>query len=59
MKIPRGGAQLFNADWRVDGQTDMTKMIVAFRNSANSPKTIVLFLQSYMLVTIFFLIPYL
>jgi len=52
------GAQLFNADRRVDGQTDMTKIIVAFRNSANSPKTIVLFLQTYMLVKIFFLIPY-
>jgi hypothetical protein len=31
------GAELLNAD-RTDGQTDMTKLIVAFRNSANAPK---------------------
>ena len=28
------GAQLFHAD----GQADMTKLIIAFRNSANAPK---------------------
>ena len=28
------GAELFHAD----GQTDMTKLIVAFRNFANAPK---------------------
>ena len=29
-------AELFHADRRTDGQTDMTKPIVAFRNSVNS-----------------------
>jgi hypothetical protein len=26
-------------EWRTDGQTDMTKLIVAFRNFANAPKS--------------------
>ena len=34
MKIRPVGAELFH----VGGQTDMTKLIVAFRNSANTPK---------------------
>jgi hypothetical protein len=34
MKIRPTGAELF----RVDGQTDMTKLIVAFRNFENAPK---------------------
>ena len=34
MKIRPVGAELF----RADGQTDMTKLIVAFRNFANVPK---------------------
>jgi hypothetical protein len=34
MKILRVGAELF----RADGQTDMTKLINAFRNSGNAPK---------------------
>jgi len=34
MKIRPVGADLFHAD----GRTDMTKLIVAFRNSVNSPK---------------------
>jgi len=34
MKIREIGAELFHAD----GQTDMTKLIVAFRNSVNAPK---------------------
>jgi hypothetical protein len=33
MKIRPVGAELFHAD----GQTDMTKLIVAFRNFANAP----------------------
>ena len=32
------GAELFHAERRADGQTDMTKLIVAFRNFANAPK---------------------
>jgi hypothetical protein len=34
MKIHPVGAALFHAD----GRTDMTKLIVAFRNSANATK---------------------
>ena len=34
MKICPVGADLLH----VDGQTDMTKLIVAFRNFANAPK---------------------
>jgi hypothetical protein len=34
MEIRRAGAELFHAD----GQTDMAKPIVAFRNFANAPK---------------------
>jgi len=34
MKIRPVGAELF----RADGRTDMTKLIVAFRNFANAPK---------------------
>jgi len=35
MKIRSVGAELFHAD----GRTDMPKLIVAFRNFANVPKT--------------------
>ena len=39
MKIRPVGAELFHADgWTDGGQTDMTKLIVAFRNLANAPK---------------------
>ena len=34
MKIRLMGAELFHAD----GQTDMTKLIVAFRNFAKAPR---------------------
>jgi len=34
MKIRRVGAELFNAD----GRTDVTKLIIAFRNFAMAPK---------------------
>ena len=36
IKIRPVGAELFLAD----GQTDMTKLIVAFHNFANAPKTV-------------------
>jgi len=38
MKIRLPKAELINVDRRADGQTDMTKPIVAFRNFANAPK---------------------
>jgi len=37
-KIRPVGVQLFYADGRTDGQTDVTKIIVTFRNFANAPK---------------------
>ena len=41
IKIRPEGAELFHAEGhgRTDGQTDMTKLIVAFRNFASAPKT--------------------
>jgi hypothetical protein len=38
MKIPAVGAELFRADGRTDGQTDVTMLVVAFCNLANAPK---------------------
>jgi len=38
MTIRPMGAELFHADRRTDGRTDMTKLIVAFCNFANAPK---------------------
>ena len=35
MKIRPVGAELFHAGGRTDGQTDMTKIVVAFRSFAN------------------------
>jgi len=49
MKIRLFGAELFHADMRMegrtDGQTDMPKLIVAFRSFANAPPK----LQQYLL----------
>jgi hypothetical protein len=38
MKIGPLGAELFHAAGRADEQTDMTKLIVAFRNFAKAPQ---------------------
>ena len=38
MKIHSVGAELFHVDGRADRRTDMTKLVVAFRNFANTPK---------------------
>jgi hypothetical protein len=38
MNIRPVGAELFHADRHTNGQTDMTKPTVAFRNFANAPK---------------------
>jgi hypothetical protein len=40
MKIRPVGTDLFHADRRTDGQTDMTKLIVAFCSFASAPKTL-------------------
>jgi len=40
MKIRPVGAVLFHAGRRTNVQTDMTKLIVTFRNFANAPKII-------------------
>jgi len=40
MKNRPVGAQLFQAGGRTDGQTDMTKLIVAFHNFAGAPKNV-------------------
>ena len=37
MKIRPVGPEFFHAKERTVGQTDMTKLIVAFRNFANAP----------------------
>jgi len=38
MKIHSVGVQLFHADRRTEGRTDMTKLIVASRNFSNAPQ---------------------
>jgi len=38
MKIRPVGGDLFHADGRTNGRTDMTKLIVAFRNFVNGTK---------------------
>jgi hypothetical protein len=40
MKIPLVGDKLFHAEGWTDGQTDMTKLTVAFRNAAKAPKKV-------------------
>jgi hypothetical protein len=38
MKVRLVGAELFHADRETDGRTEMTKLIVAFRNFAKRQK---------------------
>jgi len=38
MKIRPVGVELFHADERTDGETEMTKLIFAFHNPATAPK---------------------
>jgi len=40
IKIRLVGAELFRADGRTDGQTEMTKERVAFRSFANTPESL-------------------
>jgi len=37
MKVHPVGAELFHEDRRTDGRTDVTKLIVVFRNFSNAP----------------------
>jgi hypothetical protein len=37
LKIRLLGVELFHVDGRTNGQTDMTKLLVAFRNFTNAP----------------------
>jgi hypothetical protein len=46
MKIRPVGAELFHVDRRTDEWTDMTKLIVAFRNFAKAPKNETLYKNS-------------
>ena len=47
MNIRPVGAELFHADGRTDGRTDMTKLIVAFRNFVKEPKNHYIYQQYY------------
>ena len=38
MEIRRAVAEVFHADERTDGLTDMTKLTTSFSNFANAPK---------------------
>jgi len=40
MKILHVAAELFHLDGRVDAQTNMTQLIVAFRNFAKAPNEV-------------------
>ena len=42
MKIRPVWAELFHADGRTDGQTNMTELIFVFRSFANMPKNVYL-----------------
>jgi hypothetical protein len=43
MKTGPVRTELFRADGRTDGQTDMTKVIFAFRNFANALENVIIF----------------
>jgi hypothetical protein len=45
MKVPPVAAELFHADERRDGRTDMTKLIVAFLSLADAPINEVLYIS--------------
>jgi hypothetical protein len=48
MKIRPVGAELLHEEGQTDGQTDMTKLIVAFRSSTNAPKNVCYVMKSPM-----------
>ena len=41
MKIRAVGTEMFHADTETDGRTDMTKLMIGFRNFANAPNSAV------------------
>jgi len=49
MKIRPVRAELFHANSRTDGRTDMTNLIVAFRYIADAPKNNKLTYKTYLL----------
>jgi hypothetical protein len=55
IKIRLVGAELFHADRQTDGRKDMTKIIVAFRNYANAPKSSIIFPQGAFMCCVVFL----
>jgi hypothetical protein len=48
MKIRTARVELFHADRQIAGQTDMTKLILAFRNFAQALKTCLPFVLLYL-----------
>ena len=51
MKIRPAGAEFFHTDIRTDGRTDMTRLIVAFRNSAIARKKSCTYVCFYLCIT--------
>jgi len=49
MKIPPVGAEIFHAGGRTDGQTDMMKLVVAFRSFANAHRQEMSFQNRYVI----------
>jgi hypothetical protein len=47
IKIRPAETELFHADGRTDGRTDMPKVTVAFRNFPKAPKNTIFFISLY------------
>ena len=47
MKVHLVGAELFHADVRIDRQTDMAKIIIAFRSFVNTPNMCIKMLRTH------------
>jgi hypothetical protein len=55
MKIRPVWADLFHAEGRTDGQTDMTELRFAFRNFVNAPKNVDMHVKPNMHLDLFFI----